>query len=73
MANKITKKMRFEELRTLAENANKMELVEFIDKEIERLENKSANRKPTKAQMENAPLIETIKKILLETDGESGA
>lgn len=51
-----TKAMMFAEIKTVIEGAelsNKTELVEFIDKQIEQLSNKSKNRKPTPAQLEN--------------------
>lgn len=51
-----TKAMMFTEIKTAIEGAelsNKAELVEFIDKQIEQLSNKSKNRKPTPAQLEN--------------------
>lgn len=51
-----TKAMMFAEIKTVIEGAelsNKAELVEFIDKQIEQLSNKSKNRKPTPAQLEN--------------------
>lgn len=50
------KAMMFAEIKTVIEGAelsNKAELVEFIDKQIEQLSNKSKNRKPTPAQLEN--------------------
>jgi hypothetical protein len=51
-----TKAMMFTEIKTIIEGtelSNKAELVEFIDKQIEQLSNKSKNRKPTPAQLEN--------------------
>lgn len=51
-----TKVMMFTEIKTVIEGtelSNKAELVEFIDKQIEQLSNKSKNRKPTPAQLEN--------------------
>ena len=51
-----TKAMMFAEIRTAIEGAelsNKTELLEFIDKQIAQLINKSENRKPTPTQLEN--------------------
>lgn len=51
-----TKAMMFAEIKTVIEGAelsNKAELVEFLDKQIAQLSNKSKNRKPTPAQLEN--------------------
>ena len=51
-----TKAMMFTEIRTVINDAdlsNKTELLEFIDKQITQLINKSENRKPTPAQLEN--------------------
>lgn len=57
MANKITKKDRFNQLLSIAEVSNNEELTAFIKHELELLEKKnSADRKPTKAQVENEEL-----------------
>lgn len=51
-----TKAMMFTEIKTAIEGtelSNKTELVEFLDKQIEQLSNKSKNRKPTPVQLEN--------------------
>lgn len=51
-----TKAMMFAEIKTAIEGtelSNKADLVEFLDKQIEQLSNKSKNRKPTPAQLEN--------------------
>ena len=55
MTVKITKRDRFNQLLTIADVKANAELVEFINHELELLDNK-ANRKstkPTKAQLEN--------------------
>ena len=62
MANKKTKREHFNELRVLA-NGND-ELISFIDHEIELLNKKnSRSGKPTKTQVEN----ESIKNTILDT------
>lgn len=51
-----TKAMMFAEIKAVIEGAelsNKAELIEFIDKQIFQLTNKSKNRKLTPAQLEN--------------------
>lgn len=66
MANKMTLKDYFAELRVLAESANRDDLVQFIDKRVEQInkKNKSASgeRKPTATQIAN----EGIKAKILE-------
>lgn len=66
MTNKKTLKDYFAELRAIAENANRDDLVQFIDKRVEQInkKNKSANgeRKPTEKQIAN----EGIKSAILE-------
>jgi len=63
---KVTKKDNYSALRTIAENANRSDLVEFIDHELEMLAKKNAARsdKPTAAQVENAEIAEFIPTIL---------
>ena len=61
-----TKAMMFAEIRTAINEtdlSNKVELLEFIDKQIAQLINKSENRKPTPAQLEN----EKFKAAILAT------
>jgi len=72
MTNKMTLRDYFAELRVLAENAGRDDLVKFVDGRVEQLDkkNKSASgeRKPTAAQVAN----EGIKAEILEcmpTDG----
>ena len=57
---KITKRDRYLELRSLV--ANHADLVEFIDHELELLEKKNASRslKPSKKQVANADLADAI-------------
>ena len=63
---KVTKKDNFNTLRAIAENANRPDLVEFIDHEIELLEKKNATRsaKPTATQIENAEIASKIPTLL---------
>lgn len=52
--NKLTKKDYFAQLRTMALNENKADLVAFIDHEVELINKKnSAERGPTATQLEN--------------------
>lgn len=62
MANtvKVTKRDRYAELRVLAENAGKDELIMFIDHEVELLDKKSANKSATKTQKENEGVKDEI-------------
>lgn len=66
---KITKKDRFEEIKGIIElyqGENKEELLSFLNNEIELLEKKSANRKPTEKQLEFQSLTEELKGILVK-------
>ena len=61
-STKVTKRERFEQIKALV--SNNAELVAFIDHEIELLNKKnSRSGKPTKTQVEN----ETIKNTILDT------
>ena len=65
--DKMTKKVKFELIRGLVENANVAEkemLVEFLDKEIEKAGKKSNSM--TKVQKANLELVETIYDALVE-------
>ena len=68
MATRITKKDNFADLRTLAENANRPDLVEFIDHEIDLLSKKSSSKKPTKTQLANEGLKDAIVDVLSASD-----
>jgi len=78
MANKMTLKDYFAELRVLAEGANRDDLVQFIDKRVEQInkKNKSASgdRKPTATQVANegikAKILAEMKNNQLYTVGE---
>ena len=67
MEKKITKREMFTKIReVVADNA---EMVKFIDHEIELLSKKSGSRKPTKTQIENEYLKETIVNVLEHDKG----
>ncbi len=71
MEKKITKVQMFAQIReAVADNAD---MVEFIDHEIELLNKKSANKKPTKAQAENEVLKDKIVEVLGTLDGGATA
>ena len=67
---KVTKREKFEMLKTMTEvQANPM-LMEFIDHELELLAKKNASeKKPTAQQMANEGLKQTIMDVLNETGG----
>ena len=65
MTKKITRKEMFGMIQAVVANstaANKVEMVEFIEKQIAQLERKSGSSKPTKTQLEN----ENLKVEILE-------
>lgn len=67
MEKKITKKDRFEEIKSIIKQAqveNKEDILTFLNNEIELLEKKSLNRKPTEKQLEFKALTEELKDIL---------
>lgn len=65
MANKVTKREMFEAIKAVEAVANDEAMVAFIDHEIELLDKKSANKKPSKVQEAN----EAIKAVVLDTLG----
>lgn len=68
-APRITKKTLFADLRVLALDAERDDLVEFIDKEISHLENKaSGSSKPTAKQIENGGIKDAIYLFLVSCD-----
>jgi len=69
MANKITKAQMLTMIKAVEGVATNPAMVEFIDHEIELLEKKAANKKPTKAQAEN----ESVKTAILEVLTHEGA
>jgi nitrogen fixation/metabolism regulation signal transduction histidine kinase len=62
MEKKITKKERFMELKEIV--ANRPELVEFLDHEIELLNKKANTKTPSKTQIENEGLKNVIVNVL---------
>lgn len=62
MENKITKKMRFEELKGIMEGLGKTDLIAFIDHEIELIDRKAESRKAgtSKKAVENNALTELV-------------
>lgn len=69
MANKITKKERFEEIAKIAENLGNEGLKEFALHEIELLENKRNSKTATATQKANEGLKENIVNFLTENKG----
>lgn len=65
---KITKAQNFNAIREILVDANKPELVAFVDHELELIANKAAKRSstPTKAQVEGAAIREVILAVLRE-------
>lgn len=71
MANKVTKKDRFNALYKLVENLNvadKTELLGFIDHEIELLEKKASAKTQTKTQKENIGIKELIVSVVRDKE-----
>lgn len=68
MANttKITKKMRYEQLLNMADVQSNPELVEFIQHQIDLIENKKSSGAQTKLQKENADLKGAIYEAMAE-------
>ena len=64
---KMTKKDYFKALLAIEEVKANSAIVDFINHEIELLEKKNSNRKPSKAQAEN----ENIKELILDKMGEN--
>ena len=66
-STKVTKRMRFEQIKSLV--SDNEELVAFIDHEIELLNKKNSRTgKPTKTQVENETIKNTIFNILQTTN-----
>ena len=68
MATKITKAQNFNAIRKILVDADKPELVAFVDHELELLANKAAKRSstPTKAQKAGAKLKEAVYTLLVD-------
>lgn len=64
MANKITKAQMFNMIKAIPEVAENEDMVKFIDHELDLLAKKSANKKPTKVQEQNAVLKDAIVAVL---------
>ena len=60
---KITKRDNYNALRGIVESLGRVDLIEFIDHEIELLDKKALTKHPTKVQVEN----ENIKGLILKT------
>lgn len=67
MANKMTQRDYFNEMKSVFETLGRDDLVAFVNERIAALDKKSANRKPTKAQTEN----EGVKAVILEVLGKA--
>lgn len=63
---RVTKKDMLGELKVLAEGADRIDLVEFCDKEIERLANRKVAQ--TKNQKENEGIMEVMVDVLAGLD-----
>lgn len=64
MEKKITKVDRFNQLKAITEVAENADLMAFIDHEIELLQKKSGSKKPSKVQIENEGVKDTILSVL---------
>ena len=62
MENKITKRMRFEEIKAIAEEMGREDLVKFAEHEIELIDKKASNRKAdtTKKAKENSAITQVV-------------
>ena len=67
MENKKTKKEKYAEIIALLDKEKNADLIEMCEQEIERLEQKILNKKPTKIQLDN----EEYKEILMENFEEN--
>ncbi len=66
MANKMTQKDYFNEIIALAQENGRDDLVKFCEDRIEKLSRKSTSKKPTKTQVENEGIKDTILEVLGE-------
>lgn len=72
MTNKMTKKEMFAELITIAQNAERNDLVQGLEHEIDLLNRKnSATRKPTAKQEEGDEIIARVLEILSDGIGRT--
>ena len=71
MAKTITKKEQYANLYAIVENStaeNKLDLLSFIDHEVELLEKKSSKTKLTIQQKANLKILDTIRGIMAENN-----
>ena len=71
MEKKITKKEQYANLYAIVENStaeNKLDLLSFIDHEVELLEKKSSKTKLTIQQKANLKILDTIRGIMAESN-----
>ena len=73
MANKKTQKDFFNEIIEVLNEAGRDDLVEFCNDRIDKLTRKSTSKKPTKVQVENDSIKDTIVEILEELDSPATA
>lgn len=66
MANKMTQKDYFNEIIAVVSEAGRDDLVKFCEDRIEKLSRKSGSKKPTKTQVENEGIKDTIVEVLGE-------
>lgn len=71
MANKLTQKDYFNMIIELAKENGRDDLVAFAEGRIEKLAKKSTSTKPTKNQVANESIKETLVSILTELDNPS--
>lgn len=63
---KITKRVRFEEIKGIVEEMGRTDLVDFVNHELELLDKKANNKTLTSSQKENAEIKKTIVAKLVE-------
>lgn len=68
MANKLTKREVINAMLVDEHISTNAIFVEYLEHEIELLNRKSINRKPTERQVENVRLMEVIKEVLKKVD-----
>lgn len=66
MANKMTQRDYFNEIKAMAVENGRDDIVEFVEGRLAALDKKSANRKPSKTQEEN----EVLKGVIVEVLGD---
>lgn len=73
MANKKTQKDFYNEIIEVLNDAGRDDLVEFCEDRIDKLSKKSSSKKPTKVQVENEGIKDTILEVLAELDVPTSA